>query len=294
MGAVDCMDPVEPAGRRWSTRPGGRSIVVALLVLLIVGGFCGAVAPTAAAASPDGAQTALARLALSQAQLYAWDGGSWDTFGWSAAMSGDTALVGAPLHDTAGKTGAGAACVFTRSGGVWSQQAELTAPDGATGDWFGWPVALSGATALIGAPNRDTGKMTNAGGVPALFTVVSDTAITAYVPSGAGDGPITVTTLGGTGASVSSFSVLRKPAITGLQPASGKRGALVTINGTSFGAARGASSVRFGGKSCAMYRSWSDTRIVCRVPANAASGTVKIAVKTAGGTSNAQSFRVKR
>jgi len=43
--------------------------------------------------------------------------------------------------------------VFTNSGGNWSQQAELSASDGAAGDWFGDSVALSGDgnTAVLGA-----------------------------------------------------------------------------------------------------------------------------------------------
>jgi hypothetical protein len=74
-----------------------------------------------------------------QAELVASDGAVNDLFGYSVALSGDTALVGAPKHN--------AAYVFTRSGTSWSQQAELTI---AGGD-FGWSVALAGDTALIGA-----------------------------------------------------------------------------------------------------------------------------------------------
>ena len=65
---------------------------------------------------------------------------------------GTTALVGAW-----GKHGnTGAAYIFVQSGGAWSQQAELTAGDGVSGDSFGYAVALSGdgATALIGAYGR--------------------------------------------------------------------------------------------------------------------------------------------
>ena len=41
-----------------------------------------------------------------------------------------------------------------------------------------------------------------------VFTVISDTRITALVPAGATSGPITVTTLGGTGTSASSLGVI--------------------------------------------------------------------------------------
>ena len=85
-----------------------------------------------------------------QAELTASDGGSADAFGWSAALSsdGNTALMGA----TGKYVNQGAAYVFTLSGGSWTQQAELTASDGAAGDFFGDSVALSSAgnTALVG------------------------------------------------------------------------------------------------------------------------------------------------
>ena len=43
--------------------------------------------------------------------------------------------------------------MFVRSGTTWSQQAELTAADGAVLDVFGF-VAVSGSTALVGAPDK--------------------------------------------------------------------------------------------------------------------------------------------
>jgi hypothetical protein len=81
-----------------------------------------------------------------QARLTARGGAAGDWFGASVALSGDTALVGAPL---AGHTGA--AYVFVRDGSRWTQQARLTARDGSACDWFGRTVALSGDTALMGA-----------------------------------------------------------------------------------------------------------------------------------------------
>jgi uncharacterized repeat protein (TIGR01451 family) len=91
-----------------------------------------------------------------QPELTASDGAASDLFGNSVALSGDgnTALVGAPLHDSF----QGAAYVFTRSGTTWSQQQELTASNGAADDQFGHSVALSGDgnTALVGAPIHDS------------------------------------------------------------------------------------------------------------------------------------------
>ncbi|HXN32351.1 MAG TPA: FG-GAP repeat protein [Polyangiaceae bacterium] len=77
--------------------------------------------------------------------------GSTDAFfGYSVAIDGDTAVVGA-WNDNGNK---GAAYVFVRTGTTWSQQQELTAADGASGDQFGYAVAVSGNTALVGAVGR--------------------------------------------------------------------------------------------------------------------------------------------
>jgi hypothetical protein len=83
-----------------------------------------------------------------QAKLTAADGAFGD-FGWSVAISGSTAVVGAVANNSF----TGAAYVFVRSGSTWSQQAELTAADGAANDFFGNSVAVSGSTVLVGAPD---------------------------------------------------------------------------------------------------------------------------------------------
>lgn len=90
-----------------------------------------------------------------QTKLTAIDGAAGDKFGFSVALSGDTALVGAPYGDVSSNSDQGAAYVFVRSGTTWSQQAKLTATDGAAIDQFGFSVALSGDTALIGANLAD-------------------------------------------------------------------------------------------------------------------------------------------
>ena len=77
------------------------------------------------------------------------------------AISGSTAVVGAPGKNS----NTGAAYVFTRSGSTWSQRAELTAADGAAGDGFGYAVALSGSTAVVGAPYKSAAYVfTGSGG----------------------------------------------------------------------------------------------------------------------------------
>jgi len=87
-----------------------------------------------------------------QQELTASDGQAGDRFGYSVAVNANTAVVGAYC-----KGGChGAAYVFVQSGGVWTQQQELTASDGQAGDYFGSSVSVDGDTAVIGAPTRTT------------------------------------------------------------------------------------------------------------------------------------------
>ncbi len=86
-----------------------------------------------------------------------------DSFGSAVALSGDTALIGAFNKTVGGKSKAGAAYVFVRSGTGWAQQAELSDPNAASNDSFGYAVALSGDTALIGAFNKTVGGKSKAG-----------------------------------------------------------------------------------------------------------------------------------
>jgi hypothetical protein len=89
-------------------------------------------------------------------------------FGTNVALSadGDTALIGGWNDDSEAfgnrdYSGKGAAWVFTRSNGVWTQQGPKLTPDDEGGNGkFGTIVALSadGNTALIGAWNDDTSK----------------------------------------------------------------------------------------------------------------------------------------
>lgn len=89
-----------------------------------------------------------------QARLLAGAGEFTDWFNISVAVSGDTALIGTWRDEENGFL-SGAALIFVRSGGVWTQQARLVPSDGETMDAFGFKVALSGDIALIGALGDD-------------------------------------------------------------------------------------------------------------------------------------------
>lgn len=90
-----------------------------------------------------------------QQQLTAADGAALDQFGGAVAISGDTAVVGAPYDTVGGNFQQGSVYVFTRSGDTWIQQAQLFADDGAAGDEFGWSVAIDGNTIVVGADADD-------------------------------------------------------------------------------------------------------------------------------------------
>jgi len=123
------------------------------------------------------------------------------------------------------------------------------------------------------------------GGVPAAFAVVSDSEVTATVPTGALTGSITVTTTGGVATAKGTFKVT--PEITGFSPSSGPVGTPVTINGQSFTQTTG---VTFGGVTTAFTVN-SDTEITAAVPTGAVTG--RIDVTTPGGTAaSATAFRV--
>ena len=102
-----------------------------------------------------------------------------DSLGAWVAISddGNTVAAGAPDEDSlttgintvetghSGRIGTlddisvGAAYVFTRSGGTWSQQASFKASNSGIEDWFGVRLALSGDgnTLAVSAPNEDSG-----------------------------------------------------------------------------------------------------------------------------------------
>lgn len=84
-----------------------------------------------------------------QARLVGSDTRAGDSLGFSVAISGSSAVAGA-----IGRAGGGAAYVFTRSGSSWKQQDELRGSDTAPGDWFGYSVAISGSTIVVGAPHH--------------------------------------------------------------------------------------------------------------------------------------------
>jgi hypothetical protein len=94
------------------------------------------------------------------AKLTASDGAAGDYFGWSVAVSGDTALVGSYGDDDMGSN-SGSAYVFqyNRTANSWAQVAKLTASDGAADDQFGFSVSVSGNSVVVGSYGHDDQNM---------------------------------------------------------------------------------------------------------------------------------------
>lgn len=115
-----------------------------------------------------------------QAALRASDGIAGDVFASSLAISADTVVVGAPGNTD---TAAGAAYVFTREEGAWSETQKLTV-GGSQG--MGASIAISGDTLLIGASRDDT-TATDAGAAHAFVFDGSDWILQETLLTGDGE-----------------------------------------------------------------------------------------------------------
>jgi len=104
---------------------------------------------------------------ISQGRLTASDGASFDRFGYSVAVYGDTVAVGAREDDTAAGPDAGSAYIFTRTGSVWTEDQKLTPADPFNGDRFGISAAFTEAGHLVvGAAEK---QLTNPNGQGAVY-----------------------------------------------------------------------------------------------------------------------------
>jgi len=117
-----------------------------------------------------------------------------DEFGQAIAISGDTVVVGAHAEDSNAtgvngnqadnsKLSSGAAYVFVRTGGTWSQQAYLKASNTDANDVFGWSVAISDDTIVVGAFNEDS-NATGVNGTQSSNSAIDSGAAYVFVRNG--------------------------------------------------------------------------------------------------------------
>jgi YD repeat-containing protein len=120
-------------------------------------------------------------------------------------------------------------------------------------------------------------------GVAAVVTVATATTLAVTVPAGASTGKITVAVGGSTAISAQDFVVAPPgaPTITAFAPAAGGVGTAVTVTGTNFDPAAGATSVKLN-QSPASASSVAATLLTFAVPA--ATGSGRIRVTTGGGS----------
>ena len=186
-------------------------------------------------------------------------------FGISASISGDTIVVGARHQNIGDNSSQGAAYVFVKAGGVWSEQQMLISSDGAANDRFGYSVAISGDAIVIGAPFAQIGANEVQGSVY-LYT------------------PNTPPTI-----SVSPVAVQQGRAVTGASIATVSdnetSSSSLTVSVISGGTATGITLTNIGNASGA---------ITANIAASctATSGTVRLRVTDTGGLTSAADLQV--
>jgi hypothetical protein len=85
--------------------------------------------------------------------LTAGDGADDDQYGYSIAVDGTTAIIGAPYHDAKGYENSGAVYISDYVGSSWQfSQKVVKTPNTQPNMHFGWDVDISGNTAVVGAP----------------------------------------------------------------------------------------------------------------------------------------------
>lgn len=111
------------------------------------------------------------------ASVYQYNGTSWvlmqkltdptgsldDEFGSSVSISGNTAVVGSIFDDVGANTNQGSASIFQYNGTSWIFVQQLLDPTGATNDFFGRSVSISGNYIAVGASSDDVGANSNQG-----------------------------------------------------------------------------------------------------------------------------------
>lgn len=107
--------------------------------------------------------------AIESTKLLASDGAAFDRLGNSAAVSGDTIVLGAPTHNVGTESDQGAAYLYSKPAAGWvsgtprTQSAKLVAKDGLAGDHLGGSVSISNGIVAAGAGADDFGTATERG-----------------------------------------------------------------------------------------------------------------------------------
>ncbi|MBI3415703.1 MAG: IPT/TIG domain-containing protein [Verrucomicrobia bacterium] len=148
---------------------------------------------------------------------------------------------------------------------------------------FSPAFGLAGSQVVIDGENFLGATGVTFNGTNATFAVTSPNQITAIVPKTATDGPIAVTSPGGSGVSSSVFNVITGgPVITDFSPTAGAPGATVVVNGANF---TSVTNVTFGGVQATNFGVTADTQLRVTVPAGANTGPIQAVNLFGTGTS---------
>lgn len=93
-------------------------------------------------------------------KLTAFDGISFDEFGYSVSLAGNRALIGSPSDDDFGSI-SGSAHIFEFNGDSWIQTQKIIPEDGGAGDQFGKSVSLNNSQLMIGSPGEHAAYIFN-------------------------------------------------------------------------------------------------------------------------------------
>ena len=193
--------------------------------------------------------------------------------------AGFTYLSSTSVKATVGKGATGSVTVVTERGTVSLPGFTFVPPPAIMG--FSPASCTAGTTVTILGSNFLNATAVSFGGIPAAsFTVIADNQINAVVPSG-NDGPVSVTTPGGTASLAGFVSV---PTINSFTPLKGTQGTVMQINGTSL---TGTTSVTVAGIPVLSYTVNSSKNITAIV-STGASGDVL--VTKPGGSSSKGTF----
>ncbi|HVI11034.1 MAG TPA: FG-GAP repeat protein, partial [Candidatus Binatia bacterium] len=100
------------------------------------------------------------------AKLTASDGAPYNYFGISVGIDGGTVVIGSEDAYVNSVPGVGAAYVYVEPAGGWTsmtETAKLTASDGIMDNFFGYSVAVSGSTIVVGEPHQEVNGVYDAG-----------------------------------------------------------------------------------------------------------------------------------
>ena len=170
--------------------------------------------------------------------------------------------------------------VVTTPGGTATSQNPFTVTSASPQLTMTPTSATAGSVVTLAGAGFLTAKAVTFNKLPAAtFTVLSDTSLTAQVPSGLSSGPVTVVTAGGP-VSTSVFFNALPPVIT--LPPSGTSGAAMTVTGSGF---LDASGVTFNGVALPAFTATDNSHLVFTVPFLPVSGTFPVSVTSPEGAS---------